>query len=324
MTSPLGDGSVTVIIVNWNSGPLLQQCLQHLQAQTRQPDQVLLVDNASTDGSAASPPHWPPLQVLHMQDNLGFAAGNNRALALCKTEYVALLNPDAFAHPQWLQALLQAAQAHPHTAAFGSRQLCAHDPARLDGTGDCYHISGAAWRRGHGRRQTPADLRPREIFAPCAAAALYRRDALDAAGGFDESYFCYMEDVDLGFRLRLLGHHARYAPQAIVHHVGSATTGGQRSAFALLHGHRNMVWTFVKNMPAPLLALLLPAHLLANAAAIVLATLRGHPWPVLKAKWQAIQALPAVLRQRRTLQRKAVASALDIWRALDKRPWPRR
>ncbi len=126
MTSPLGDGSVTVIIVNWNSGPLLQQCLQHLQAQTRQPDQVLLVDNASTDGSAATPPHWPPLQVLHMQDNLGFAAGNNRALALCKTEYVALLNPDAFAHPQWLQALLQAQgqkQPQPELHIMGDKAV---------------------------------------------------------------------------------------------------------------------------------------------------------------------------------------------------------
>lgn len=324
MTPPPGKGSVTVVIVNWNGGPLLRQCLQHLQAQTRQPDQVLLVDNASTDDSVTSLPHWPPLRLLRMETNLGFAAGNNRALALCQTEYVALLNPDAFAHPQWLENLLHAAEANPHTAAFGSRQLCSHAPERLDGTGDCYHVSGAAWRAGYGRRQAAADLQPREIFSPCAAAALYRRDALEAAGGFDERFFCYMEDVDLGFRLRLLGHHARYVPQAVVHHVGSATTGGQRSAFALLHGHRNMVWTFVKNMPPPLFALLLPAHVLFNVAAIALAVLRGHPLPVLKAKWQAIQALPSVLRQRRTLQRNAAASVRDIWSALDKSFWPRR
>ena len=315
--------TVTVIIVNWNGGALLAQCVQHLQAQTVQPDQILLIDNASTDGSLQHLPAVDHLTVQRMDSNLGFAAANNHAIAQCHTEYVALLNPDAFAAPDWLEQLLQAARAHPQAAAFGSRQLCHEDPTLLDGIGDCYHWSGMAWREGHGKPQQARHLIESEIFAPCAAAALYRRTALVAAGGFDESYFCYMEDVDLGLRLRLAGHTARYVPTAVVQHVGSATSGGRHSDFSVFHGHRNMVWTFVKNMPGVLLWALLPLHLVANLAALVVFSLRGQAGVIARAKWQAIKGLKAAWRQRGNIQRHRSASVRDLYAALDKRCWPR-
>ena len=322
MTAPTG--SVSVIIVNWNGGALLGQCVRHLQAQTHQPERVLLIDNASSDDSLAQLPAWPLLTVQQMDSNLGFAAGNNHAIAQCDTEYIVLLNPDAFAAPDWLEELLQAAQAHPAAAAFGSRQLSDEDPTQLDGIGDCYHLSGMAWRQGHGQTQQVQHLAAQDIFAPCAAAALYRREAIVALGGFDESYFCYMEDVDLGFRLRLAGHTARYVPTAVVRHVGSATSGGQHSDFSVFHGHRNMVWTFVKNMPTPLLWLLLPWHLAANVAAVLLFSARGQGKTILRAKWQALQGLGHAWQQRRSIQRQRRASVRSIWAALDKQIWPKR
>ena len=330
MTAPVREssvapaGSVTVIIVNWNGGALLGQCVRHLQAQTRPPDRVLLVDNASTDNSLALLPAWRLLTVLRMDSNLGFAAGNNHAIAQCDTEYVALLNPDAFAAPDWLEQLLQSANTHPASAAFGSRQLCHEDPTRLDGIGDCYHLSGMAWRQGHGHVQQARHLVEQDIFTPCAAAALYRRAAIVALGGFDENFFCYMEDVDLGFRLRLAGHTARYVPSAVVRHVGSATSGGRHSDFSVFHGHRNMVWTFVKNMPAPLLWLLLPWHLAANLAALIVFSARGQGKTILRAKWQAVQGLGQAWHQRRRIQRQRTATVRSIWAALDKQAWPKR
>ena len=317
---------ITVVIVNWNAGPLLRICLEHLRQQTLQPAKVILVDNASSDQSWDLPAElksWEVLNLQRMDSNLGFAAGNNHALQQCATEFVALLNPDAFAATDWLAHLRAAADQHPRAAAFGSRQLCHEAPGMLDGTGDCYHASGLAWRQHHGQPQTPAHLQAREIFAPCAAAALYRRSAVMAVGGFDESYFCYHEDVDLGFRLRLQGHTARYVPQAVVHHVGSATTGGQRSDFATYHGHRNMVWTFVKNMPGPLLWALLPLHMAANMAGVAWLALRGQGRTALRAKWHALRGLGAALRQRQTIQTQRRASPLAIWAALDKSWWPR-
>lgn len=313
----------TVIVVNWNSGPLLARCVRHLMAQTTPPVRVLVVDNASSDTSLAQLPAWERLSVFRMEANLGFAAANNLAIRNADTEFVALLNPDAFAAPDWLARLLAAAEEHPQTAAFGSRQLIANQPSRLDGIGDRYHLSGLAWREAHGQMQSPTHLVAGEIFAPCAAAALYRRAALEEVGGFDEHFFCYMEDVDLGFRLRLAGHHARYVPDAVVEHVGGAASGGSRSDFSVFHGHRNLIWTFVKNMPGILFWTLLPLHLSANLAALVLFTARGQAGTIWRAKVQALAGLSGVWRQRREIQRARKASWLAIWRALDKRLWPR-
>ena len=154
-----------------------------------------------------------------------------------------------------------------------------------------------------------------EIFGPCAAAGLYRRAAFLEVGGFDASYFCYFEDVDLAFRLRLRGYRSRYVPEAVVHHVGSALSG-YRSDFAVFHGHRNLVWTFFKDMPTPLLALYLPHHLAMNLAAVLVAARRGQGPVALKAKAAAIRGLPRVLRARRSAQRSRIAGALEVRAAM--------
>ncbi len=153
------------------------------------------------------------------------------------------------------------------------------------------------------------------MFAPCAAAALYRREAFEQAGGFDETYFCYFEDVDLGFRLRLLGHRSLYVHDAVVRHVSSAVSG-YRSDFAVYHGERNMVWTFVKDMPAPLFWLYLPQHVALNFAALAYYTWRGQGPAIWRAKRDALRGLGSALRQRALVQRKRRASAKAIRRAL--------
>jgi GT2 family glycosyltransferase len=185
-------------------------------------------------------------------------------------------------------------------------------------------VSGLVWRDRHQYRLAPADRLEREIFAPCAAAALYRREALVQAGLFDEDFFCYVEDVDVGFRLRLAGYDARSVPEAVVRHVGSATTGGQQGDFPVYHGHRNLVWAYVKNMPGLLLWTLLPLHLLLNAFTLLWFTLKGRGPVIARAKADAIRGLPAAWRKRREVQAGRVASVREIWRALDKRLIPRR
>ena len=314
--------SVTVIIVNWNSGALLKKCLNMLSRQTVTPQRVLVVDNASSDHSAACARQYDGVKLLQMTVNLGFAGGNNRALAECATEFVVLLNPDAFPDPDWLERLLAAAGSCPDVAAFGSRQLCQDSPEVLDGIGDSYHMSGRVWRERIGAQLQARDLVTREIFSPCAAAALYRRQALLDVGGFDEDYFCYVEDVDLGFRLRLAGHKAMYVPDAVVHHVGSATTGGQHSDFSVYHGHRNLVWTFVKNMPGVLFWMLLPLHLMMNMMLVVWYIAHGRGRVILRSKRDAIKGLPKVWEERRQIQARRVAKVKDIWRVLDKRMFP--
>jgi GT2 family glycosyltransferase len=311
--------TVTAIIVNFNSGPLLVECLKHLQAQTVQPEKIIVVDNASADHSVDGVSAFPNVHLFKLNENTGFAGGNNFALAHADTEFVALLNPDAFPEPDWLEHLMLAVAEYPDAVAFGSRQLCQSDSTILDGIGDNYHISGLVWREGYGLAQQTRDLIRREIFSPCAAAALYRRQALVDVGGFDENYFCYVEDVDLGFRLRLAGHKSVYVPEAVVHHVGSATTGGQHSNFSVYYGHRNLVWTFVKNMPSALFWPLLPLHLLLNLVTLGVYIFRGQGLVISRSKKDAICGLPQAWKKRKRIQADRVAKTRDIWRLLDKR-----
>jgi GT2 family glycosyltransferase len=309
---------VSVVIVNWNGGDLLRSCLSSLLGQTRRADCIFIVDNASSDNSFLCVADFPGVNLIESGANIGFAAANNLAFRECDSEYVALLNPDAIADPDWLASLLAAAESNPDYASFGSRQLIAERPDFLDGIGDNYHISGLPWRDSFGRRQCRDDLISRDIFSPCAAAALYRLDTLLEVGGFDEEHFCYLEDVDLGFRLRLAGYGSLYVPDAVVHHVGSATSGGMRSDFVLYHGHRNIVWTYVKNMPGFLFWLFMPLHLAVNFASLVVFSMQGRGAVIFKAKRDALKGLPGMWRKRKKIQAARRASLMDIFKVLNK------
>lgn len=311
---------VSVIVVNWNGEKFLEQCLISLLTQTVSPNEIILVDNASSDGSLEIARRFPSVQLMTLNENTGFARGNNLAIASVspESEWIALLNPDAFAEPRWLEELLGAAHRNPEYNLFGSKLVVAANLGVLDGTGDVYHLSGLVWRMDHGKEVSVLPENDCEIFSPCAAAAMYRRSALLEAGGFDDDYFCYVEDVDLGFRIRLAGHRCLYVPKSIVHHVGSGTTGGQHSDFSVYHGHRNLVWTFVKDMPGMLFWLLLPLHLLLNLVSVVWFALRGRGGVILRAKRDAILGLPKMWRKRQQIQAVRVASIGDIWRVLNK------
>ncbi len=304
---------VAVVVVNFNAGDWLARTLDALSRQTLAPTRVLVVDNASTDGSADGlEERFPRVEVLRLAGNVGFAAGNNLAIrAADDCEWVALLNPDALPAPEWLEALLRAADERPEFAFFGSRLLQADAPDVLDGIGDTYHVAGLAWRRGHGEQAAGRGLEAREIFSPCAAAALYRRDAVIAAGGFDEDFFCYFEDTDLAFRLRLAGERCLYVPDAVALHAGSVTAGVE-SDFTVYHGYRNLVWAYAKNMPGALFWLYLPQLLLVQALLLAAFAVRRRPGVVLRAQRDAVRGLPGALRKRRAVQRSRTVSPGEV------------
>lgn len=308
---------VAVLIVNWNGGGLLNECLASLERQTRPPERVIVVDNGSTDDSLArAEARLRHVELTRLSENAGFARANNIAARAARDcDGLALLNPDAVAAPGWLAALVAAAEREPDVASFASQMRLASAPAFLDGAGDSYHVSGRAWRNGHRFASAEWPATDVEVFAPCAAAALYRREAFDDVGGFDEHYFCYFEDVDLGFRLRLRGYRSLYVHDAIVDHVSSALSG-YRSDFAVYHGERNAVWTFIKNMPAALLWRYLPQHVVLNVAALMYYPWRGQGRAVFRAKVDAIRQLRTVLRQRKLVQRTRRADARTLRRAM--------
>jgi GT2 family glycosyltransferase len=322
---------VGLVIVTHDSEPFIRRTLDAVARQARPPDVMVVADNASEDRTVAIAREvassWSvPARVLEMGANVGFSAANNRGVAaLGPCDLVALLNPDAFPDPGWLSALVAAAAARPEAGSFASRLMQDDRPGRLDGAGDVCHASGLVWRHGHGRPidAVPQALTSHWVFSACAAAALYRRADWEAAGGMDDRFFCYAEDTDLGFRLQLAGRRCWYVADAVARHRGSATAG-VGSAFAVYHGHRNMEWMYLKNMPASLLWRYLPWHLLVSAVGAVWFTARGRGPAFARAKWDALRRLPEVLRARRSVQAARRVTTSEVRELLDRRSLARR
>lgn len=315
---------VGVIVVTWNSFDVLKRCLSALKYQTVPPKVTIVIDNNSTDappeidGDAPKNTHY-----IRLDRNTGFAHANNYAAAqLRDCDWVALINPDAFPEPDWLERLVDAAARKPEFTYFASMTIIADEPKYLDGTGDVYHISGIGWRRGYERYIASAEIQEEEVFAPCAAAAMYRRDAWEEVGGFDEDFFCYFEDVDLAFRLRLMGHRCLFVPSAVAYHIGSVTSGGQQSDFSVYYGHRNLVWTYIKNMPGYAFWLFLPLHIAMNIFTIGWFVAAGRWRVILRAKWDALKGVKQAWQKRYSIQAKRKSSVAQVIRFMDKRLIP--
>ncbi|MBB4313572.1 glycosyltransferase family 2 protein [Roseospira marina] len=323
---------VRVVIVTMNEGPLLAQCLESLRAQTDPAWEAVVVGNGSDPAVLdAALPDDPRVRVVRLPANIGYSAANNvGADHTVETHppppFVATLNPDAFPAPDWLAALRAAAGRHPDAAAFASLQRDAADPTLCDGLGDEAAPVGLVWRGGIWQPVPPADaLVEGECFAACAAAALYRRAAWDAVGGFDGGFFCYLDDTDLSYRLRLRGGPVVFVPSAQVLHVGSATNG-QDSDFIRYHTSRNRLWFFVKNTPGPLVWLLAPGLLAVIGLLLLRAARCGRLAIDLKGLRDGLRGLPGAWRQRRVIQRARTAPWWRVARALtwDPRRFARR
>lgn len=311
---------VSVIVVTFESGPTLERCLTALAAQSFRDFELIVVDNASKDRAAQRAAKADSaLTLIANRENRGFAAANNQAAQAARGRWLALINPDAYADPAWLAELLAAAEAHQGVRAFASRQLMADDPTRLDGLGDVMAAAGFPFRGGY-RQPDPGAVAVGEVFSPCGGAMLIERELFLRLGGFDERLFCYCEDVDLGYRVRLVGQRVLVVPTAVVRHEGSASSGGPRSDFAVFHGTRNRFWVFVKNTPPVLFWLTLPLHVAATALLFVRHATRGElaaPWRGLKA---GLAGLPTALSARREAQAQRRVGSLAIAQAMTWNP----
>lgn len=313
MSAAQGQG-VGVAIVNWNSGEYLLHCLECLRSQSRPAQGVLVIDNNSKDGSLdTAQGRFADVTFVRLPRNAGFAEANNLAVSmLAEREWILLVNPDAFLHGDCLNQLLRAAEANPGVSVFTPLLLQATEPPTVACAGDDYSRGGIAVHRGSGRPVAPEDASPAPVFSGSGAALLLRRQVFLDAGGFDTDYFCYYEDVDLGFRLQLLGQRCLFVPGAVARHVGGGTTGGMGNDYSLFYCHRNCIWTYVKNMPNPLFLRYLPLHLLALAKNIAAAALRGRSRLVMKATWEALRLLPKKFQERKRMQSRRRVNAAYI------------
>jgi GT2 family glycosyltransferase len=313
---------VSVVIVNWNSGLLLSKCLKCLDKQTVKPKEIVIFDNNSTDSSIleCSPDKTSNVRIVKNDKNIGFAAANNKVIReIVCTDYVALLNADAFPEPTWLEALVKHALANPNCASLSSVQLSFENKDVIDGIGDIYHFTGMVGRRGYHSSIDFYDkyMKNNNIFSACAGAALYSRDAFLKAGCFDEDFFCFVEDVDLGFRLQLHGYDCAVVSEAIVYHVGGASSGGHHSDISLYYGHRNIEWAFFKNMPLFLLLIFFPAHVALIFFECIYFLNKGKINTILKSKLDAFKGLSRVLKKRRQVHHNRNISIFSLLKKMN-------
>lgn len=298
---------VTAVIVNHNGRRFLPELFETIDAQHFKRFEVLVVDGGSSDDSCA----WlqdqkPTVRRIEVPENIGFARAGNLGLREAGSGYVLLLNTDLHLDPAFIGELFEAIESDPSAVAVASKMRLYEKRELLNGVGGCMNRLGYTWDRGmlekdDGQFDEPAEV----IFAP-AAAAIYRRDALLEAGGFDESFFMYHEDVDLAWRLWLYGHRITTAPRALVyHHFGGVTRDSRGMLWRELLGERNNIRALLKNYELPSLTGVLKDHLLIPYARHrKLAQLRNFFWN--------IRNLPDTLRHRREIQRRRVRSDEDL------------
>lgn len=321
---------MSVVVVNWNRRELLKACLKSLAHQTYPNYEVIIIDNASEDGSAGLveelvPAYPVPLKLTVNHQNRGFCAANNQGFSLAQGEYLALLNNDAEAEPGWLKALMEACNSATDVGMVASKILVWEDPQRIDKCGHLIFPDGQNRGRGTGQLDQGQFDRVEEALWPDGCAALYRRAMLENIGGFDEEFFAYADDAELGLRGRIAGWRCLYTPAAVVRHHRGATLGlGSPRRLTLIE--RNRVLLVVKLFPLNLLWAN-GAYLLARIAAGLWAALRNRGelrhYPgssgkltaaiaLLRGTWSALPMVPSMLRKRKAFRPKYKLSPSQI------------
>lgn len=326
--------SVSVIIVNWNGGDYLKKCIDSLETQTFRNFELILVDNGSTDNSAIDiKQHYNGfVNLIRNKNNMGFCGGNNAGIRQAKGEFIALLNMDATVEPDWLKMLVQSAERNPGAGMWACKVVLNSNSSRFDSAGGLmFYPDGVCRNRGWQEKDIGQYEREEETLAPHGCAAMYRREMLEEIGLFDDNYFAYLEDLDLGLRGQFAGWKCIYVPKAVVHHERSVALGNHSKTKAFLV-ERNRIWNMVKFLP-PFLLIISPLftinrYLLQGYAAATHQGISGSfgreysrfqlAWILAKAYFSAFLKLPDMLRERKKIQKKRRISVKDIYFLISK------
>ncbi|NQT92251.1 MAG: glycosyltransferase family 2 protein [Lentisphaerae bacterium] len=316
---------ITFIVVNFNGGELLQQCLESIKTQTVSDWAVLVIDNGSTDDST-NLAHFGDnrFTLIKNGQNMGFARANNQALAKATGSLIALINNDIILDTHWAERMAAALDEHDGAGSAACRILRKDNPDLLDSAGFEYFSCGttSCWNN------CPIEIFADGAHAPfgaVASAAMYRKSAIEKAGLFHDEYFCYYEDTDLAVRLRLHGFDTTYVADAIAYHHGSFT-GKERSDFHIFHLRRNIEYLYWIDMAGSLAWSFLLPHVTYECLAFLGALFSGQGTTFLKAKLDFLRHLPWILRERRGLKDRLLsagrlpAAKKELCKCMS--PWP--
>jgi GT2 family glycosyltransferase len=307
------NGAVTVLVPTADGSAHIGACLAALRRQRFRDFETIVVDDASANGTAELVRgRFPEVRVVELTTRVGFGAAVNAGAGVARGDYIAILNDDAEPSAGWLEELVACAERHPRAASIACKVLRGDEPSRIDGAGDSLTFSLKAHRRGLGERDTGQYEVEEQVFSASGTACLWRTSAFRELGGFDESFFAYYEDVDLGFRARLAGFECWYAPRAVALHEGGGTTRADWERFEALYSVRNRWSTIVKNAPSAWLLARLPEIVAGEALWLGRALVLGQGTLTLRAYGGVLRSRRRLLRQRRELQHAARASYREL------------
>lgn len=314
---PMTAGLLSVVIPNWNGLRFLPTCLDALARQTYPQIEVIVVDNASTDGSQAYLINeHPRVQLIALAENRGFTGACNAGMLAAQGEFICLLNNDTEVAPEWAAAAVQAFSQSEQIGMVASKMLLFDRREYIHTTGDLFTVNGRAVNRGVWQKDEGQFDQPEYVFSACGGSSVYRRQMLAQVGLLDDDFFFSGEDVDLGWRAQLQGWRCLYTPHAIVYHHLSATGGGVTSSY---YDGRNLIYILVKDVPAFVWRkhggkILMTQLQLAIQAA---KAWRGEAARArLRGMWAALWALPKLLKKRAQTQKQRTVSDSDIERLL--------
>jgi len=311
VTEGLPEPLVSVIVVNYNGRHLLGDCFHSLTQQTYSNYEIILVDNGSKDDSTSfAKKHFPDVRIVKLSSNIGFAGGTNAGIREAKGEYLLTLNNDTCVFPDFIEKFIQPMMREFLVGMCASKMI--FPDKKINSTGICISRSGAAWNRGEFEQDNGQYNHVEEVFCPCAGAALYRRTMLDEIGLFDEDFFLFMEDVDLGFRGQLAGWKCIYVPEARVIHL-HGKTAGYLSDVSIYYVNRNIIWNVVKNFPPRTLILSSPWIIVRNFAVILYYIIQGHGRVIIRSKTDMVKGILSMARKRKNIKKKVSVGTIEKW-----------
>ncbi|MDD5145562.1 MAG: glycosyltransferase family 2 protein [Candidatus Pacebacteria bacterium] len=321
---------VSVVILNWNGKRYLNDCLTSLENQSFTNFEIIFADNGSEDDSVSFvKENFPKTIIVENKKNLGFAEGNNRGIRIAQGKYVFILNNDTKVDKNCLEKLVEVAERNDKIGMAATKILSIQNSKLIDSVGVNIYFDGMS--RGRGRKEIDNGQYDKieKILIPSGCAALYRKEMLDEIGLFDERFFAYCEDTDLGLRGRLAGWQAQFVPSAVIQHYYSGTSG-KYSSFKAFLVERNHFWVVLKNFP-PKLILFLPFYTVLRYSFIIfgLLTKRGagarYQSPkfqlvfiLLKSYISALRGLPEMLNKRKFIQKNKKLNNKEIYNLFKK------